>query len=160
MDTVSDDNTTNLHRLALERGISPSTLYSRRHRGMSAERIVTEGRLPRVRTPRRTQPVVIDGVEYPSKTQAAQAHGVSRGALQQRLLANWDLVAAIKTPPGQPNPHPQPAQRTPHAGEIIVVAGKAFDGLKDACRHFKADYTTVRKRLRAGASLEAALGLV
>lgn len=97
--------------------------------------------------------IVVNGREFDSLGSAARAFGLSRNTVDYRLSKRWTPEQAL----GQ-EPRPSHAGRT--AGVAVKVQGQEFANIKRAAKHFGRAYTHVFDRLKAGCTIEQALGLV
>lgn len=97
--------------------------------------------------------IVVDGREFESLNSAAIEFGMSRNTVDYRLSKGWTPEQAL----GQ-EPRPSHAARTP--GVAVVVQGQEFANIKQAAKHFGRAYTHIFDRLKAGCTIEQALGLV
>ena len=97
--------------------------------------------------------IVVNGREFDSLDSAARAFGLSRNTVDYRLSKGWTPEQAL----GQ-EPRPSHAGRT--AGVAVKVQGHEFANIRRAAKHFGRAYTHVFDRLKAGCTIEQALGLV
>lgn len=96
---------------------------------------------------------VVNGREFDSLDGAARAFGLSRNTVDYRLSKRWTPEQALGL-----EPRPSHAGRT--AGVAVKVQGQEFANIKRAAKHFGRAYTHVFDRLKAGCTIEQALGLV
>jgi hypothetical protein len=101
----------------------------------------------------RKRQIVVNGREFDSIGSSARAFGLSRNTVDYRLSKGWTPEQAL----GQ-EPRPSHAGRT--AGVPVKVQGQEFANIKQAAKHFGRAYTYVFDRLKAGCTIEQALGLV
>jgi len=97
--------------------------------------------------------IIVDGREFDSINVAALAFGLSRNTLDYRLSKGWTPEQALGL-----EPRPSHAGRTP--GVAVKVQGQEFANIKQAAKHFGRAYTHIFDRLKAGCTIEQALGLV
>lgn len=97
--------------------------------------------------------IVVNGRAFDSLESAARAFGMSRNTVDYRLSKGWTPEQAL----GQ-EPRPSHAGRT--AGVAVTVQGQEFANIKQAAKHFGRAYAHVFDRLKAGCTIEQALGLV
>lgn len=97
--------------------------------------------------------IVVNGREFDSLESAARAFGLSRNTVDYRLSKGWTPEQALGL-----EPRPGHAGRTP--GVAVKVQGQEFCNIKQAAKHFGRAYTHVLDRLKAGRTIEQALGLV
>jgi len=96
---------------------------------------------------------IINGREFQSLESAARAFKMSRNTLDYRLSKGWTPEEAVGL-----EPRPSHAKKTP--GISIKVQGRKFKTIKDAAKYYGRAYTHIFERLKAGCSIEQALGLV
>ena len=97
--------------------------------------------------------ISINGREYDSLQSAASTFGMSRNTLDYRLSKGWTPEEAVGL-----EPRPGHAARTP--GIPVQVHGHEFKNIKEAAKHYGRSYTHIFERLKAGRTIEEALGLV
>ena len=97
--------------------------------------------------------VSINGREFDSLQSAASTFGMSRNTLDYRLSKGWTPEESVGL-----EPRPSHAGRTP--GIPVTVHGHQFRNIKEAAKHYGRAYTNVIERLKAGCTIEQALGLV
>lgn len=97
--------------------------------------------------------IIVDGREFDSINSAALAFGLSRNTVDYRLSKGWTPEQALGL-----EPRPSHAGRTP--GVAVKVQGQEFANIKQAAKHFGRAYTHIFDRLKAGCTIEQALGLV
>lgn len=97
--------------------------------------------------------IIVDGREFDSINSAALAFGLSRNTVDYRLSKGWTHEQALGL-----EPRPSHAGRTP--GIAVKVQGQEFANIKQAAKHFGRAYTHIFDRLKAGCTIEQALGLV
>jgi len=97
--------------------------------------------------------IIIQGREFDSIQSAASAFGLSRNTVDYRLSKGWTPEEAVGL-----EPRPSHAANTP--GIPVKVQGYEFKNIKEAAKHYDRAYTHIFDRLKAGCTLEQALGLV
>jgi hypothetical protein len=97
--------------------------------------------------------LTIKGKNYDSLGSAAKAFGVHRNTLDYRLSRGWRPEEAVGI-------EPPPSHAGKQAGIEVIVQGVSFRNIKQAAAHFNRSYTWIFSRLREGATIEEALGLV
>lgn len=95
----------------------------------------------------------IRGSHYSSIESAARAHGLSRNTVDYRLSKGWTPEEAVGL-----DPRPSHAGSTP--GIKIRVQDREFNNIKEAAKYYGRSYTHIFYRLKNGATIEQALGLV
>lgn len=95
----------------------------------------------------------IGGRKFISLESAAKAFGMSRNTLDYRLSKGWTPEQAVGI-----ELRPSHAGKTP--GIPVKVQGLEFSNIKQAAKHFGRSYTHIFMRLKQGATLEQALGLI
>lgn len=97
--------------------------------------------------------IAVNGLEYQSLESAAKAYGISRNTLDYRLSKAWTPEEAVGL-----KPRPSHAASTP--GIKVSVEGHEFKNIKEAAKYYGRAYTHIFNRLKQGASIEQALGLI
>ena len=97
--------------------------------------------------------VIIEGREFDSINSAAIAFGLSRNTIDYRLSKGWTPEEAVGL-----EPRPSHAASTP--GIPVKVQGHDFKTIKEAAKYYGRAYTNIIERLKAGCTIEQALGLV
>lgn len=97
--------------------------------------------------------IIVDGREFDSINSAALAFGLSRNTIDYRLSKGWTPEQALGL-----EARPSHAGRT--SGIAVKVQGQEFANIKQAAKHFGRAYTHIFDRLKAGCTIEQALGLV
>ena len=134
-------------------GLLPNTVYYRLLKGWTPEQALGEEPGPSHADEVQKRKLIVNGREFGSLDSAARAFGLSRNTVDYRLLKGWTPEQAL----GQ-EPRPHYAGRT--AGVAVKVQGQEFANIKQAAKHFGRAYTYVFDRLKAGCTIEQALGLV
>src|SRR3989338_11643219 len=96
---------------------------------------------------------IINGREFKSLESAARAFRMSRNTLDYRLSKGWTPEEAVGL-----EPRPNHAKNTP--GISVKVQGRDFKNIKEAAKYYGRAYTHAIERLKAGCTIEQALGLV
>lgn len=96
---------------------------------------------------------IINGREFDSLESAARTFGISRNTLDYRLSKGWTPEEAVGL-----EPRPSHAASTP--GITVKVQGREFKNIKEAAKYYGRAYTHIFDRLKAGCTIEQALGLV
>jgi len=96
---------------------------------------------------------IINGREFKSLESAARAFRMSRNTLDYRLSKGWTPEQAVGL-----EPRPSHAGRTP--GVPVKVQDREFKTIKAAAKYYGRAYTHAIERLKAGCTIEQALGLV
>ncbi len=97
--------------------------------------------------------IIINGREFGSLESAARMFGKSRNTVDYRLSKGWTSEQAVGL-----EPRPSHAGRTP--GVPVKVQGQEFKTVKEAAKYYGRAYTHAIERLKAGCTIEQALGLV
>ncbi len=97
--------------------------------------------------------ITVNGREFASLESAARTYGLSRNTVDYRLSKGWTPEQALGI-----EARPSYAGRT--AGVVVKVQGQEFANIKQAAKHFGRAYTHIFDRLKAGCTIEQALGLV
>ncbi len=97
--------------------------------------------------------IIIEGREFDSISSAAIAFGLSRNTVDYRLSKGWTPEEVVGL-----EPRPSHAGKTP--GILVKVQGHEFNNIKEAAKYFGRSYTHIFNRLKAGCTIEQALGLV
>lgn len=97
--------------------------------------------------------IIINGCAYESIGSAASAYGISRNTVDYRLSKGWTPEEAVGL-----GARPSYAASTP--GIKVKVQGHEFNNIKEVAKHYGRAYTHVIERLKAGCTIEQALGLV
>lgn len=97
--------------------------------------------------------IIVEGREFDSIQSAAFAFGLSRNTVDYRLSKGWTPEQALGL-----EPRPSNAGRT--SGVAVKVQGQEFANIKQAAKHFGRAYSHIFDRLKAGCTIEQALGLV
>lgn len=90
-----------------------------------------------------------NGVTYRSVREAARAHGLTYRCVDYRLRAGWTSEQALGLVD-----HPHSVTKN------ILLKGKVFKNLAEACKHFQKPYDKVKRRRWTGWPIEQALELV
>lgn len=89
--------------------------------------------------------VIINGVTYPTISDACRAYGISRFIVSNRIHSlGWDTETAITTP-------------VQHNGTKVVLDGVEYNSLSDLSRDYGINYYTMIHRLKNGMTLEEAV---
>lgn len=99
-----------------------------------------------------SRPITVNGEEFSSLEAVARSFGISRNTLDYRLSKGWSPEQAVGL-----DSRPASAAQTP--GIAVTVDGRKFGSIKEAAKFYGRSYTHIFSRLKAGASLEEALGL-
>ena len=102
-------------------------------------------------TPKRK--ITVNGREFESINAAAVEFGLSRNTVDYRLSKGWTPEQALSL-----EERPGHAGRT--TGIAVKVQGQEFANIKQAAKHFGRAYTHIFDRLKAGCTIEQALGLI
>jgi hypothetical protein len=97
--------------------------------------------------------IIIKGREFDSINSAAITFGLSRNTIDYRLSKGWTPEEAVSL-----EPRPSHAGKTP--GIPVKVQGHEFNNIKEAAKYYGRAYTHIFDRLKAGCTIEQALGLV
>lgn len=97
--------------------------------------------------------ITVNGREFESINSAAVEFGLSRNTVDYRLSKGWTPEQALGL-----EARPSHAGRT--TGVAVKVQGQEFANIKQAAKHFGRAYTHIFERLKAGCTIEQALGLV
>jgi hypothetical protein len=97
--------------------------------------------------------IVVDGRDFDSLEAAARTYGMSRNTLDYRLSKGW-------TPEEACGLEPRPSHSASTPGIPVKVQGHEFKNIKEAAKFFGRAYTHIFDRLKAGCTIEEALGLV
>ena len=132
--------------LAQAFGIGEKVLDGRRRLGWSLRESLTT---PPGAKNLASKPVMIEGVQFKSISEAAQSYGVPVALVYTRLDIGWSLEDAIGL-----------TVRKAKTRKPVVVAGVMFPTITAAAHHYGKNTRAVFWQLDRGKSIEQALGLV
>ncbi len=97
--------------------------------------------------------IIINGREYDSLESASRTFGISRNTVDYRLSKGWtpEQAVGLKARPNHSKPTP---------GILVKVHGREFKSIREAAKYYGRAYTHIFDRLKAGCTIEQALGLV
>lgn len=131
-------------------GLMPNVVQSRLDLGWPIEQAL--GLQPRPkRKPTRTRAITIGGVQYNSIVVAANAHGVPRALLSDRLQKGWTPEEAVGLVPRR--------ERSAPNARRITIDGVQYKSVRAACDARGFNYGKVHSRIKLGWTLQQAFDL-